>query len=158
MQKELIQDFTRRISQCNRGGMIVVTYDIYFAYSKDAKEEYGKGDHEAFKEAVHKAQKVLSRLIGGLDFSYPIAKNLYALYMYSRNSLSKALYENRLEGIEDADRILQRLYAAFVEAAKQDASEPLMSNTQQVYAGMTYGKSRLNENYMENDQERGFFA
>ncbi len=158
MQEEQIKDFTRRISQCNRGGMIVIMYDIYFAYSADAKEAYGKGDHEAYKEAVHKAQKVVSRLIEDLDFSYPIAKNLYALYMYSRNSMSKALYENQLAGIEEADRILERLYAAFSEAAKQDVSEPLMSNAQQVYAGITYGRFRLNEDYMENDQDRGFLA
>lgn len=158
MQEEQIKDFTRRISQCNRGEMIVIMYDIYFAYSADAKEAHGKGVHEAYKEAVHKAQKVLSRLMDDLDFAYPIAKNLHALYMYARNSLSRALYENRPAGIEEADRIMARLYAAFTEAAKQDASEPLMSNTQQVYAGMTYGKSRLSEDYMENDQERGFFA
>ena len=158
MQNEQIKDFTRRLSQCNRGGMIVIMYEIYFAYAADAKKAHSEGAREAYKEAVHKAQNVLSRLIGALDFSYPIAKNLYALYMYCRNSLSKALYENTTGGIEDADRVMQRLYAAFSEAAKQDTSEPLMSNTQQVYAGMTYGKSRLNENYMENTQERGFFA
>ena len=33
-----------------------------------------------------------------------------------------------------------------------------MSNAQQVYAGMTYGKGQLTENYMEIDTHRGFFA
>jgi flagellar protein FliS len=158
MEKEQIRDFTRRLSQCNRGGLIVIMYDIYFAYADEAKKAYENKDHAGYKTAVHRAQDTLTRLIGALDFSYPIAKNLYALYMYARNMLSRALYENSPEGIREADRILSRLYDAFAEAAKGDDSAPLMSNTQQVYAGMTYGRSQLNENFMETDQGRGFLA
>ena len=39
MDNELKQDLTRRLSQCNRGGLILVMYDIYFAYSDDAKKD-----------------------------------------------------------------------------------------------------------------------
>lgn len=157
MKREQVQDFTRRLSQCNKGEMIVIIYDIYFAYANDAKEAYTAEDHDMFKRSVHKAQDVLTELIGDLDFSYPLAKNLHALYVYARNSLSKALYKNTLEPLWDAERIMSRLYDSFTEAAKSDTSGPIMSNTQQVYAGMTYGPKSLNENYMEN-QERGFFA
>ena len=38
MDNELKQDLTRRLSQCNRVGLILVMYDIYFAYSDDAKK------------------------------------------------------------------------------------------------------------------------
>lgn len=157
MKKEQISDFTRRLSQCNKGEMIVIIYDIYFAYADDAKEAHQAEDHGLFKASVHKAQDVLTQLIKDLDFTYPLAKNLYALYMYSRNSLSKALYTNALEPLYDAEKIMTRLYDSFKEAAKSDTSGPIMSNTQQVYAGMTYGRQSLNENYMEN-QARGFFA
>ena len=40
MKKEQIMDFTRRISQSNRGGLVIVIYDIFFAYIEDAKEAY----------------------------------------------------------------------------------------------------------------------
>jgi flagellar protein FliS len=158
MQNELKQDFTRRLTQCNRGEMIVIIYDIYFAYAEDAKKAYADGEHEAYKEAVRKAQKVLSELIHSLNFSYELSKNLYQLYVYSRNCLSRAVYENRLDGILDAERVMQRLYTSFEQVAKLDKSAPLMHNTQQVYAGMTYGRSQLNEDYMETDQGRGFLA
>jgi flagellar protein FliS len=158
MQKELIGDFTRRLSQCNKGEMIVIIYDIYFAHAQDAKEALATADHPAYKEAVHKAQRTLNALIGALDFSYPIANNLYALYLYARNALARALYENRVDGIMDAERVMKRLYSSFVEAAKQDTSAPLMSNTQQVYAGMTYGRSTLNENLAQTDYNRGFLV
>lgn len=42
MKKELISDFTRRISQCNKGGLIVIMYDIVFAYLDEAKQSYEK--------------------------------------------------------------------------------------------------------------------
>ena len=71
--------------------------------------------------------------------------------------MAKALYQNHTEGIEEAEKILKRLYAAFCEAAKSDTSGPLMTNTQQVYAGITYGRSNLNESYIE-DGHRGFFV
>lgn len=155
MKSELKQDFTRRLSQCNRGEMIVIVYDIYFAYQQDIRDAYDASDHEEFKKSIHKAQETLRELMGSLDFSYPIAEELYQLYVYCSNQLAKALYQNDLTGVDAAEKILKRLYGSFVEAAKQDGSGPLMSNTQQVYAGMTYGKNDLNESFME-DESRGF--
>ena len=52
------------------------------------------------------------------------------------------MYENRLDGVQEAEHIMHRLYTSFVGAAKQDKSAPLMKNTQQVYAGMTYARCR----------------
>ena len=52
---------------------------------------------------------------------------------------------------------MTKLKAAFEEVAKQDTSEPLMENTQQVYAGLTYGKGSLNEVLMSRDEyNRGY--
>lgn len=158
MEREKIQDFTRRLSTCNKGQMIVIMYDIYFAYAADAKEALQQDCYEYFKDSVHKAQNVLNRLMEDLNFAYPIAKNLYQIYVFARNALSRSIYEKKVDGILEAEKVLMLLYTGFVEAAKQDQSGPIMRNTQQVYAGMTYGKTDLTENYREMDQDRGFFA
>lgn len=158
MQKEQIGDFTRRLSLCNRGEMIVIIYDIYFAHIADAKSAFADGVHEQFKDAIHKAQRVLTRLIEDLNFTYAISMDLYRLYVYARNELSRALYENRMDGVEAADSVMKGLYTGFAEAAKQDDSAPLMQNTQQVYAGMTYGRGSLTENLAESNYNRGFLA
>ena len=63
-----------------------------------------------------------------------------------------------MDGLEEADKVMRRLYHSFAEAAKQDTSAPIMSNTQQIYAGMTYGRNQLNENDMDYDRQRGFFV
>lgn len=157
MKDSLKQDFQRRLSQCNKGEMIVIMYDIVFAYLDEAKAEHEKGNYEAYKVAVKKGQNSIEALIRGLDFSYEISKELHSLYVTSKNLLAKAIYQNRLDGIEEAEKILKRLYSSFCEAAKNDTSGPLMRNTQKVYAGMTYGKSSLNENFI-NDNNRGFLV
>ena len=92
-----------------------------------------------------------------MNFAYPLSKNLHSLYVFCKNQLARTMYENRLDGLMEAEKILRRLYGSFVEVARQDTSEPLMRNTQQVYAGMTYGRASLNENYMDDDQ-RAFFV
>ena len=148
MKSSLKQEFTRRLSQCNRGEMIVIMYDIVFAYQEEAIECHKNDDYEGFKSAIKKAQASIDALKNALNFKYEISKDLHKLYTYSSNCLAKAIYQNRIDGIVEAEKILRSLYASFCEAAKTDTSGPLMSNTQQIYAGMTYGKSDLNEKQM----------
>lgn len=157
MNSELKQDFTRRLSQCNQGGMIVIVYDIFFAYMDDAKNAWEKNDRESLKTGIRNAQRTLDELMQALDLSYELARTLHPLYAYCKEQLAKTLYENRLERFEEAESIMKKLYSSFVKVAELDTSEPIMSNTQQVYAGMTYGKGSLNENLV-NDNNRGFFV
>ena len=157
MENSLKQEFTRRLSQCNNGEMIVIMYDIVFAYMDEAKNAFAVNSYEDYKAAIRKSQGAIDTLIGALNYKYEIAKDLHKLYVYAKNCLAKAIYQNRTDGLEEAEKILKRLYTSFCEAAKTDTSGPLMRNTQQVYAGMTYGRTTLNENYFE-DSHRGFFV
>ena len=124
----------------------------------DVRTAYESGNHDEMKASIRKAQNVLDELMGSLNFAYEMSNNLYSLYMFCKNELARVLYENRLEGLEEAEKIMRRLYHSFAEAAKSDTSAPIMSNTQQIYAGMTYGRNQLNENDMNYDNQRGFFV
>lgn len=158
MKKEQIADFTRRISQSNRGGLVIILYDIFFAYTADAKEAYAAQNWEAYKTALRNAQRTIAELISALNFSYALASELYRIYVFCRDSLAKAMYKRDTAEVELAERLMQKLYTAFTEAMAQDTSAPLMSNTQQVYAGYTYGKNDLVETCQGLDGSRGFFA
>lgn len=158
MKKEQIGDFTRRISQCNKGGLIVVMYDIFFAYATDAKEALAAEDWDAYKTALRGAQATLDELLGALDFSYELAGNLYSIYVFCRNLLAKAMYRRSEEEISQAVRLMRKLYEAFLQVAEEDTSAPLMQNTQQVYAGYTYGRDELVETCANTDARRGFFV
>lgn len=158
MQKEQIQEFTRRISRCNRTGLTVVTYDILFAHLADAKDALEREQSEAYKQCIRRAQKCICELQETLDFSYGLAAELYRIYVYCKELLAAALYKYRPEEIELCESLLQKLYIGFCEAAKTDTSAPLMKNTEAIYAGYTYGKSDVNENYAADAPNRGFFA
>lgn len=158
MKKEQIVDFTRRVSQCNKGELIVIMYDIFFAYVEDAREAYEAKEWEAYKEALRRGQRTLDELIGALDFTYDLAKNLYSIYTFCKEALSKSMYKRNLADMQDAERLMRKLYDGFVHAAKEDTSEPLMQNTQQVYAGYTYGRDNLVETCQDSDTSRGFLV
>lgn len=151
-------DFTRRVSQCNKGELIVIMYDIFFAYTGDVRVAYEAEDWDAYKEGLRKGQRALDELISALDFKYDLAQNLYSIYVFCKDSLAKCMYKRKIADMEEAERLMRRLYDGFVHAAKEDTSEPLMKNTQQVYAGYTYGRDDLIETCQDSDISRGFLA
>lgn len=158
MKKEQIGDFTRRISQCNRSGLVVVMYDIFFAYLDDAKAAHEAEEWDAYKDALRGAGRAVSELMSALDFSYELAGNLYSIYVFCKDCLARAMYKRDEAEIENAGRLMEKLRDGFVHAAEQDKSAPLMKNTQQVYAGYTYGRDDLVETCQDSDTSRGFFA
>lgn len=158
MNAEKKQEFTRRIVQSNRSGLVIVMYDMLNVYMDEAQNAHAMGDYEDFKKSLRHADRVVAELAEALDFTYPLAGELYALYTFLRKSLMSGIVKNDTQGIMDAKRVLNPLHAAFIKVAEQDTSEPLMRNTQQVYAGITYGKENLKESFQEPDTSRGFFV
>lgn len=158
MKQEKVRDFTRRISQSNRGGLVVVVYDIIFTYLDEAEESLAAGDYEGFKNALRKAGRGVGELEKSLNFHYDIAKELYPLYVFVKEEIAKAVIKRDADALDGVREVLANLRGAFAEAARQDRSKPLMSNAQQVYAGFTYGKNDLNETYQDLEATRGFFA
>lgn len=158
MTQEKKQEFTRRLTCCNRGEMIVIMYDILFAYLEDGVRAKEEQDYQEFKNAVGKASQVVSRLMEDLDFHYEISGSLYAEYQFVNKLLAMAVCKNTAKNLLDAQQVLKNLYDAFQEAAQQDTSEPLMQHTQQVVAGMTYQKGSLTETLQGSESSRGFLA
>ena len=157
MKNELKQELTRRLCECNNGGLVLVMYDIYFGFSEDVKAALASNDRAALKKAVADVQAALDELIGALDFKYPLAGQLYPLYSYCKRLFSTVLYSLDVSVENEADSIMKKLRISFEPAAADDKSAPLMDTTQKVYAGMTYGRGRLTESFI-NDDNRGFLA
>ena len=117
MEKEQILDFTRRISQSNRSGLTVINYEIIFAYLDDAKKAYREEKWKEFKVALRKAQNSIGELMQTLDFSYDISRNLYRIYVFCKDSLAAAMYKRSLTEIENAEKMLRKLYQSFCKVA-----------------------------------------
>ena len=158
MQKEQIQEFTTKITLSNRTGLTVITYEILFAYLADAKSGLNRENWEDYKQAIRKSQKCIDELIGTLDFTYQLSAELYQIYMYGKELLGKAVYKREEAEISECENLMKMLYDAFVKVAETDRSAPLMRNTEQIYAGYTYGRYDVNVNNSNMNPSRGFFV
>ena len=92
MRREEISIFSRRIAQSNASELIVVLYDIYFAYENEAYLALEDASWDGYLSSLRKCSQVIEHLKSSLDFNYSIAKELYPLYNFVEVSLSKAIY------------------------------------------------------------------
>lgn len=152
MNKDRVEYFTSKISSGSMTSIICTMFEIFFEYTKESKTENGVD-----LEGIRKADKVIIHFKNALDFKYEISNNLFALYDYCDRLLSKAMYTNQIKYIEEAETIMKELQEVFIEVDKQSDNNPVMSNSQQVTAGLTYGKNDLSE-VLNNDANRGFLA
>jgi flagellar protein FliS len=172
MNREQVQAFTKRISNGNRSEIIVVLFDIFQVYENDAREALLEIQHareeknhehkvaatKVYREGIRHASMVLRHLEDDLDFNSDVSKQLFTLYTYCERALARATYKEDLAIFDEVEKIMSELREAFVEVASQDASAPLMANTQKFVAGYTYGKTDVMEMAVNFDISRGFLA
>ncbi len=155
MRDEQKKEFTARIVNANRSQLVVIKFEMIFAYMEDARRDMEENRWEAVKTDITCIERILDRFINDLDFNYEISGELYRLYQFCMEKMAMSRVKKQLAEMEEAYKVLQNLYKAFVEVAKSDESQPLMTGAQQLVTGVTYGKNSLNETY-SNDLNKGF--
>lgn len=156
MDKGKTQEFTARIAEASRSELTVIVYDVILEDIAEARRICEK-DRDEFKHLCLHASRFVSELMSTLDFKYKLASELLSLYIYVNRQLNDAAFSGKAAPLDEAERVMPRLREAFAEVAKQDKTGPLMANTQQIAAGLTYGKGSLNEITLD-DTNRGFLA
>lgn len=159
MNSEEIRNYTARISQANRSELVVILFDL-FRYSIDmAEEAFKKNDKEEADKYLKKAQGCVVELKGSLNFQYDIAYKLESLYKYVHEQIILSIVRREPVNFPSIREVMDGLAEAFEKIAENDDSDSVMSNSQQVYAGLTYGRDSLNEVLMNpNEASRGFKA
>lgn len=159
MNKETIQSFTARISQASKSELVVILYEMTLLRIKEAERFYQENDLLSFDKELKSAQKYVNELIAALDYRYEISYDLFSLYLYTNKHIITAIIRRNPLTLQYARSILEKLLKAFEEVSKTDKSGPMMRNTQQLYAGLTYGKGTLNEVFIDpSNKSRGFIA
>ncbi|MEG1846842.1 MAG: flagellar protein FliS [Lachnospiraceae bacterium] len=158
MTNELKKEYAVRITQANKTQMIVILYEMLLTYVTDAKTAHNAEDKAEFQENIKRAKACLDELTQSLHLEYEIAGNLLQLYLYVNRSFNAASRKQQTEPLEDIISIISELCEAYIEVSKQDDSEPMMSHTQSIYAGLTYSKNELTENLSGESNNRGFLA
>lgn len=159
MDQQQQKEYTARVAQANRSELVVIIYELFLLAMDDAKEAFHKGKKEEGVKAVKRAQGFLQELMGSLDKRYEVARELMRLYRYVYEQLIFSALRQKLVNEDTVRQVMERLKDAFVQVAKEDTSSPVMENTQQLYAGLTYGRGSLNEVLIsENEANRGYKA
>lgn len=156
MTKEMKQIFTRRITQANRTQLVVIVYDMLLAYLEDGMKAYDVDNKQEFIRNLELARNCIAELRSSLDFKYDLSKNLFSIYAFADRELANDIYGVKTENMDAIIKMFRKLRDAYHTISKEDNSEPLMENIQDVYAGFTYGKTDVNESLVNNGAERGY--
>ena len=156
MTKEMKQIFTRRITQANRTQLVVILYDMILTYLKDAATAQEIGCEQEFKKDMQCARNCISELRGSLDFNYDLARNLFAIYAFADRELAHDVRGISAEQLVQITGMFQKLRDAYHTISKEDQSQPLMENAQDVYAGFTYNRTDVNESLSQYGGARGY--
>ncbi|MBP5533581.1 MAG: flagellar protein FliS [Lachnospiraceae bacterium] len=157
MTKEKQKEFAMRVSQANKTELVAITYDIILENISCAKDALKKNDVEEFRTELKSAGRFLAELMHSLDYNYPISVNLLKIYEYVQKLFISSSFSGKDKGLDSAESVFSKLSSAFHEIAVQDDTGSVMENTQQIVAGLTYGKGTLNEADMSAGN-RGFLA
>ncbi len=159
MKKEAIKAFTVRVTQATQSELTVILYEMILTEIKEAREAYEAGNLEVFDKELKLAQKYVTELQAGLNFQYAISYDLMSLYLFVNKRIITAIIRRNPLTLDSAESILNKLLIGFEGVSKNDKRGPVMRNTQQLYAGLTYGRGFLNETYIDpSNNNRGFIA
>ena len=158
MEKEKLQEFTFRVTQASRSELIVIMYDIILTDTQTARAMLAEGKIAEYEKELKHAARFMNELMGALDYRDAISYELLSLYSFANKALIRAQMQRKAEPLDDVDMVLNKLREAFRVVSEQDISGPVMQNTEQVYAGLTYGRNSLNESLLDAGSKRGFTA
>ena len=158
MTNELKQAYTLRISQANKTELVVIIYEMFLDYVKEAEEALLKADASALKESLRRARNCVNELMESLHLEQEIAQNLMQLYLYVYRELLQCELSKNSEHLGNAKNVIIPLKDAFIKVCEQDDSAPVMSNAQTVVAGLTYGRNDVNESMADQGASRGFYV
>lgn len=158
MTRENKQMFTRRITQANRTQLVVIVYEMLLVYLEDAVKAHELGNKEEFVRNLELARECIGQMRTSLNFEYELSKNLFAIYCFADRELANDIFGNKTDNLDVLKMIFTKLHNAYDTISKEDDSEPLMDNIQDVYAGFTYGKTDVNESLVNYDARRGYMA
>lgn len=157
MTNEVKQEFTFRISRANSTEMVVILYDIALYYLRESRERIEKKESDAeICKSIGLCKSAINELIKSLNLQYEPATSMRQLYLYSIRRLTIAEIKKDVEILAEVERIIRPLRDAYEEIAPNNTDGAVMGNSQEVYAGLTYGKSSLTENIQDQGSNRGF--
>lgn len=158
MTKEQIQEFTLKITQENHSGLILVLCDMEKVYIQDAIACY-PGDRDGYMKNMEMAKRCMNELISCFNRRDGLAARVISILRFIYGKLVNSAVKGQPDDLDRCLEMIDNLRVGFVRLHELDTEGPVMKNTHQVYAGLTYGRGSLNESVQGVDySSRGFKA
>lgn len=156
MNTDLKQEFALRITQANKTTLVIILYEMTLCFLESAIEKFDDGDETGYQKEIELAKGCLDELLSSLNPEYELAGRLQSLYYFYKRELTSASVQKKKELIPPIMDMIKELKESYEKISTKDTSAPVMENAQMVYAGLTYGRSSLNENLSDQGTNRGF--
>lgn len=156
MDNELKQDFTRRITQANSSELVVILYEMFDIYFDDVRKSMNLEDKSAFHENIRKCTGCIRELNASVISGTSAEEGLVSLYIYCMKELAMADLHYSVKNLDNVQMVMDKLHKTFEEVSKVNQSGAIMGNTQQVYAGFTYGRGSEVVQHMDGNPNRGY--
>lgn len=141
MTGEMKRSFVARISQANRTGLVVILYEMTDVYLEDALNSMEEESQEKIDLAFSRVRGCINELMNSLYMEYEMAQNMMSLYVFCLKRLVYSQQKKDKEVLLWVKNTLKKLSTAYAQAVKDDNSPPEMIGIQNVYEGLTYGKT-----------------
>ena len=151
-----------RISQANPVQLVVINLELLIEFLTNAVKT--AGDSEPFLANIQKAKDGLQELIESLDFEIPLANDFYEIYRYVYQLITDAEFTRDQAAAEaslnEAIELMQTLLAGWQELESKIPDSPPVpgDGAPVVYSGLTYGRDGQAQEYIAEDEGRGFMA
>ncbi len=149
MTDELKNSFKLRVASANKTEMVTIIYDIMLAYMDDADQAVEHKNREERVAAESHMRGCLSMLIESVQPDVSPAKELYQIYNYIGRLINRYAMKADRSAVEEMRRLVKSLRDTWAQIEKYDQDGPVMENSKQVYAGMTYGPGGLANEFVK---------
>jgi flagellar protein FliS len=152
--KAALKEYGMKVTQANSTELVVITYELASGYIEEAEKNIN--DVTEFRTCIKKARAFIGELISALNMDCAISGELMRIYLFINRELQIADIRLDITEFPRLRGILDKLKKSFEDIVQMDKKGPVMRNTQQVYAGLTYSKGSLNENMYTDNAVRGY--
>ena len=158
MTQEKIRIYTRKIAMANKTQMITILYEMVLEYISEAEEALENNDEKGFTEGLFRAMNCIDELIHSLNVNYELGRNLLSLYLFEKKQIIRASVKISRDELIHVRNTFEKLHEAYLTLEAENNEEALMVGVPKVYAGLTYGRGRLEESITGNIMSRGYMA
>ncbi len=152
------EKYVIKICNATPSQLIVITYELLLEHISGAMDSFDAPTECELH--LMKARKFLEELMGSLDMSHEISKQLMSIYLYVNQHLINAGVtekpERRSGFLKDVSRILESLLPVWKEVSNNPNEQVLFDNIPKVFAGLTYNSRGELIESTEQDEKRGY--